>query len=113
MKALLITAGLLLSGATASFAQTAPAYEFMTVLESESQMGGQAKIIFAPAFQGKSEMPLEELPGGVSNKYHTVLRKNMEVVNQQLSGITVAGWELVHVSTDRMGTQYLFRKAKH
>ena len=115
MKHLLLAAALLVSAST--FAQSAPAgaYEFLTLAESQSQQGGFAKIIFAPAFQDKTEIALESLPGSISAaKYMNTYRKNLEVVNQQLEAITAAGWELLHVSATTLnpGHEYLFRRPK-
>ena len=58
MKHLLLAAALLVSVPT--FAQAAPAgtYEFLTLVEVQSQQGSFANILFAPAFQGKTEMAL-------------------------------------------------------
>lgn len=89
-----------------------PVYEFLTVLDSESQAKNMAKIVFAPPFQGKSEIQLEVLPGTISGKYMSIHQQNLQVVNQQLSDLTAAGWELVHVSGDGGETYYLFRKVK-
>jgi hypothetical protein len=114
MKRLLLACALL-SAPLASFAQAASpiAYEFLTLLESESQQNSFAKIMFAPAFQGKTEIQLEGLPGTASgNKFMTIHRQNLEVVNQQLEAITAAGWELVHVSADDRAREYLFRRLK-
>ena len=87
-------------------------YEFLTLLESESQASGLAKIVFAPAFQGKNEVPLESLPNVISKNYLATHRQNLETVNRQLEAITAAGWELVHVSTDERAHEYLFRRRK-
>lgn len=114
MKHLLFACALL-STPLVSLAQAAPpaTYEFLTLLESESQQNSFAKIMFAPAFQGKTEIQLENLPGTASgNKFMTTHRQNIEVVNQQLEAITAAGWELVHVSADDRAREYLFRRVK-
>jgi hypothetical protein len=115
MKHFLFAAALFMS--VPAFAQSAPtgAYEFLTLAESQSQQGSFAKIMFAPAFQGKTELVLESLPGTISGaKYMNTYRQNLEVVNQQLEAITAAGWELVNVSTSSLdhGHQYLFRRPK-
>jgi hypothetical protein len=114
MKLLLLAIGLLVAPLV-SLAQTSASatYEFLTLLESESQQNSFAKILFAPAFQGKTEIQLESLPGtAAGNKYMTIHRQNVEIVNQQLEAITAAGWELVHVSVDDRAHEYLFRRPK-
>jgi hypothetical protein len=114
MKHLLLAIALL-TVPLASHAQAAPSttYEFLTLLESEAQQNSFAKIMFAPAFQGKTEIQLENLPGTVSgNKFMTIHRQNVEIVNQQLEAVTAAGWELVHVSADDRAREYLFRRLK-
>ncbi|MGI4867580.1 MAG: hypothetical protein ACRYFZ_26910 [Janthinobacterium lividum] len=113
MKHLLLALALLL--AIPALAQTtAPTtYEFLTVVESQSQQGSFAKILFAPAFQGKTELPLQELPGtAAGGKYIATYRQNIETVNQQLETVTSAGWELVHTSSIDRGHTYLFRRRK-
>jgi hypothetical protein len=52
---------LLLAWACRAQAAAPTTYEFLTLLESESQASGLAKIVFEPAFQGKTEVPLERL----------------------------------------------------
>ena len=115
MKHLLLAVALLVSVPT--FAQSAPTGtdEFLTLAESQSQQGSFAKIMFAPAFQGKTELALESLPGTISAaKYMNTYRQNLEVVNQQLEAVTAAGWELVTVSPSTLdhGQQYLFRRPR-
>ncbi len=115
MKHLLLAVALLVS--VPAFAQSAPtgAYEFMTLSENQSQQGSFAKILFAPAFQGKTEIALENLPGTIAPaKYMNTYLQNKELVNQQLEAITAAGWELVYVSSNTLnsGHEYLFRRPK-
>ena len=113
MKTLLLAA--LLSLPIASLAQSAkpPVYEFLTVVDSEAQGSSWAKLLFAPAFQGKSQVQLEHLPGTTSgDKYLAVQQQNLQLVNQYLGEVTAAGWELVHVFGGEMKTSYLFRKEK-
>jgi hypothetical protein len=104
----------LLGASLACRAQAVPpvTYEFLTLLESESSNSGLAKILFAPAFQGKTEVPLESLPNPLAKNYIVAYRQNVETVNRQLEAITAAGWELVHVSTDERAHEYLFRRRK-
>ncbi|MDO7884292.1 hypothetical protein [Hymenobacter cheonanensis] len=115
MKRLLLALPLL-TVAFSSHSQTAQptAYEFLTVVEHETQYYKRAKIVFAPAFQGKSELGLESLPSSNSEKFPITLGKNLEVVNSQLEALTVAGWELVHVSSEAVSSshEYLFRRRK-
>ena len=107
---------LLLTIAFTSHAQTVQptAYEFLTVIEHETQYYNKAKIVFAPAFQGKSVLGLETLPASNSDKHLVTLGRNLEVVNRQLEAITAAGWELVHVSSEAVSSshEYLFRRRK-
>ncbi|MBH8567321.1 hypothetical protein KB206_00380 [Microvirga sp. STS02] len=115
MKHLLLAFAIL--AGPAAFAQSVPAtaYEFLTVAELQAQQDGLAKLQFAPAFQGKTEIQLERLPGTISAaKYMGAYRHNMEVVNQQLEAVTAAGWELVHVSSSPVmsGHEFLFRRPK-
>ncbi|MGI4874256.1 MAG: hypothetical protein ACRYFX_24115 [Janthinobacterium lividum] len=106
---LLLATALLLS--SPALAQTTPtAYEFLTVAECQSYQASASKVLFAPAFQGKTEVALADLPAG--NKFLAVYRQNLEVVNQQLADVTAAGWELVNVSTIERAHEYLFRRAK-
>ena len=107
-------AWVLLGAPLACRAQAAPpaTYEFLTLLESESQASGLAKILFAPAFQGITELPLLSLPGAGFGTYVAVHRQNLETVNRQLEALTAAGWELVHVSTNERAHEYLFRRRK-
>ena len=83
----------------------------------ESQTKAVAKILIMPAFQGKSEIQLEDFGGFSAEKNLAKLQHNTELVNQQLSELTVAGWELVQAypfasMPGLFTTRYLFRKAK-
>jgi hypothetical protein len=100
-----------------AFAQSAPvgAYEFLTVAEIQAQQDSFAKVLFAPAFDGKTEVQLVRLPGSAASaKYVATYRQNLELVNQYLAAVTAAGWELVQVSTGTVasGHEYLFRRLK-
>ncbi|NVO32292.1 hypothetical protein [Hymenobacter lapidiphilus] len=109
---------LALCGAPAfAFAQSAPvaAYEFLTV--AELKQDSDAKLLFAPAFDGKTEVQLARLPGATTNnraKFVATYRQNLELVNQHLAAVTAAGWELVQASpgTAASGHEYLFRRLK-
>jgi hypothetical protein len=121
----LLSAGLLLSGpvphAQAAVPTVAPAahgYDFLTVTSMESSTKSVAKILITPAFQGKSEIQLEDFGGFSAEKNLSKLQHNTQLVNQQLSDLTTAGWELVQAYpfTSVPGlftTRYLFRKAKN
>jgi hypothetical protein len=114
MKFLLLVYTLLAFPFASRAQSTAPtAYDFLTVVESQSQQSSFAKILFAPAFQGKTEQQLQDLPGtAASGKYMAIYRQNLEAVNQQLEAVTAAGWELVHVSSTDRGHEYLFHRRK-
>ena len=84
---------------------------------SESQSKTFARILIAPAFQGKSEIQLETFGGMASDARNLdKLQRNTLLVNQQLEALTGAGWELVQVypvtDTGVLITRYLFRKGK-
>ncbi|RZL14240.1 MAG: hypothetical protein EOO62_06010 [Hymenobacter sp.] len=121
----LLGAGLLLNspvaraqGATTSV-QAAHGYDFLTVTTIESISKNYAKLLFSPAFEGKSEIPLEDYSGLGLEKYFDKIQRNTLLINQQLSNLTVAGWELVEVHVapfmpaNPSTTRYLFRKAKN
>ena len=90
-------------------------YDFLTMTTSEGAKG-LSFILFAPAFQGKTDVPLETINMIGTEKYKERLRQNAQLINEQLSALTVAGWELVSVyptATLNNGRCYLFRKAKN
>jgi len=81
--------GLSLLVATTAHAQlgTPTNYEFMRVTEIE-KAGEDCRILFAPAFQGKTEVPLERLPGiPYTEKYYVAYRHNSEIVTRQLERV--------------------------
>ena len=114
---LALSASLLLA-TPAVFAQVVPphGYDFLTLTSMESSAKSAAKILLTPAFQGKSEIQLEDFGGFSIEKNLAKLQHNTELVNQQLSNLTAAGWELVQAypvtSTNLLTTRYLFRKAR-
>lgn len=118
-RELLVGAGLLL-GTQAAFAQGAAlpphGYDFMTVTTIEAGSKASSKMLLTPAFQGKAEVPLEILSAFGAEKYLEKVQANTQLVNQQLSELTAAGWELVTVYAGTVGalpsTRYLLRKAK-
>ena len=93
-------------------------YDFLTVTSMESGAKSLAKILIVPAFQGKSEIQLEDFGGFSTEKNIAKLQHNTDLIQQQLSELTVAGWELVQTypfisSPSLVTTRYLFRKAKN
>lgn len=100
-----------------ALAQITPgsAYEFLTVAVAESGSSKLSQITFAPSFQGKTQLQLEEIPASFEKTVQTHQR-NLVVVNQQLEALTVAGCELVQaLGTDSGGIherEYLFRRRK-
>jgi hypothetical protein len=119
----LLGAALLLSSPvahaqTAAVALAAYGYDFLTMTTVESPAKSLSKLLITPAFQGKTETQLEVFGGFVSaDKNLEILQRNTQTINQQLSDLTVAGWELVEVHTistvsNACTTRYLFRKAR-
>jgi hypothetical protein len=120
--------GLLLGGAlclTAApvGAQTAPhGYDFTTITTIESFRKSEAKMLITPPFQGKAEVALVD--GDVERLTKADIAKiseNTLLINQQLSALTAAGWELVQAyavaPSNSPGatppiTRYLFRKPR-
>lgn len=84
----------------------------MTIVEVQSSSRNASLIILAPAFQGKTDIPLDVLPGALSTKYWPTYQHNLEVVTQQLQAATAAGWELISNTAHTSGQNYLFRRAK-
>lgn len=101
---------------TAQAQAAPPAYQFLTVITLESGAKVLSKVIFSPAFQGKSEVDLEAFSGFSTTKNLEKSQRNALLINQQLEALTASGWELVHVypipETGTITTRYLFRKAK-
>ena len=95
-------------------------YDFLTVTEFEGLTKNKAKLLITPAFQGKTEVQLDDLNGSSFSvkKDLETFQRNTLVLNQQLSELTAAGWELVDISVISIltvgdtTTRYLFRKAK-
>lgn len=95
-------------------------YTFLTVTALESSSKNMAKLLFTPAFNGHSELPLEPVGAFSSAAVLEQLRHNEEVVTQSLGELSAAGWELIQVmptpfSPDKnvIATRYLLRKAKN
>ncbi|QKG58244.1 hypothetical protein GKZ68_17405 [Hymenobacter sp. BRD128] len=126
---LFFSAGLLLSS-PAACAQTAvqpgtPAahgYDFLTVTTIESGNERESKLLLSPAFEEQAEIPLANASlYSLSKDDFQKLSRNTATINQLLSRITVAGWELFQVyplappngaSSTPPIIRYLFRKAK-
>jgi hypothetical protein len=130
LSGLLLSAGLLLSSPVTYAQADVPAgvvaahgYDFLMVTTIEGLNKKLAQLIFTPAFQNQTLVPL--LPGSIlasSAEETERLSQNALIINNQLSNLTVAGWELVQVysvsPTSGAGynppvTRYLFRKAKN
>lgn len=119
-RATLLVAFLLPSG-KAAFAQSAAphaaVYEFMTITTLESSSKSASKLFLTPAFQGKTEVQLDDFNAFASEKNKEKFQVNAQTVNQQLSELSVAGWELVQVyplpTQGIFITRYLLRKAKN
>jgi hypothetical protein len=113
MKLLLLALAFLFS--FPALAQTAPAYEFLTLAVAESGSSKLSQLTFAPSFQGKTQLQLEETPASFEKSVQAHQR-NLVVVNQQLEALTAAGWELVQAfSSDTGGIherEFLFRRRK-
>lgn len=97
----------------------AQAYDFLLVTTIEASTRKMAKLLFAPAFQGRTEIQLESIGSLSSASLLEQLRQNNEVVAQTLGELSAAGWELIQVATapftgdrDVTTTRYLLRKAK-
>ena len=109
---------LLLGVYTTAAAQTTPprAYDFLTVLTLESGTKALSRILITPAFEGKTEVQLEDFGGLSISKNLEKAQRNTLLVNQQLTALTVGGWELVQVypvaEAGILTTRYLFRKPR-
>lgn len=97
----------------------ARSYEFRTMTVYESSAKAYARLVFAPAFNEHTELELEGLNTLTADKARDNQRHNAEVVNQSLSQLSAAGWELIEVHSGSwvrdpsvQTTNYLFRKAK-
>lgn len=118
----LLVAGLLLSGPVARAQGAVPTgtadargYDFLTVTTVEGNKA-QSYMLFSTPFQGKTELPLTSIMLMGVEKYKEAVIQNTRLINEQLSALTVAGWELIQVyavATPVNGRSYLFRKAKN
>ena len=119
---LLLSAGLVLSGPAAR-AQALPVpargYDFLTLTVIQSPYKNDCRLLLTPAFQGKIELKLEEENDLSSDKYRAHAQNNAVLLNQLLSELSVAGWQLADTHAAQQGpatsatvTRYLLRKAK-
>ena len=119
LRPLLLGLGLLLASSAARAQATPRGYDFLTLTALESNVKRFSKLLYSPALGSRTETQLEAL-SSLSNATNLEdARRNAELINQALSELTVAGWELVEVHTVPLGTatpvattRYLFRKAK-
>lgn len=120
---LLVGAGLVLGG-PAALAQSRPvsqhSYDFLTITVIQSPYKTDCRLLLTPAFQGKTELKLEEEYTLSSDKYRANAQSNALLLNQLLSDTSTAGWELVETHAAQQGpapsatvTRYLLRKAKN
>ena len=118
---LTLLAGLLSFTGFAQTAAPAPAttltYDFLTVTSSESSARTVSVVLIAPPFQGKSEIQLEAFGGIYNARNRERVQRNTVLINQQLTELTAAGWELFQVypqnyPPDLLTTRYLFRKVR-
>ena len=117
---LLLSAGLVLSG-PAAFAQTSQrGYGFLTITVIQSPYKNDCRLLLTPAFQGKAEIKLEEEYTLSADKYRANAQSNTLLLNQLLSDLSTAGWELAETHAAQQGpapsatvTRYIFRKAKN
>jgi hypothetical protein len=119
-------AGLLVAlGSHAASAQMLPAtngqpLDFMTLTSIEAPTKKMAKLLFAPAFNGRTEIQLESVGAFSTATILEQLRQNNETLTKALGELSAAGWELIQVSPapltvdkDVVTTRYLLRKAKN
>lgn len=122
LRRLVLSTGLVL-GTQAAFAQASVAaphgYDFLTITVVKSPYKTDCRMLVTPAFQGLSEVKLEEEYTLTSDRYRENLHHNTLLLNHTLSELSVAGWELVETHAALEGappapavTRYLLRKAK-
>lgn len=116
---------LLLVSLGASAQASRPTYDFMTISIVKSPYKNDCYLLLTPAFQGKSEIKLEEEYNLASDRYRANLQRNITLLNQTLGELSTAGWDLVDVHATVVGaeppglqptatlTRYLLRKAKN
>ncbi len=86
----------------------------------EAPTKNMAKLLIAPAFNGRTEVQLEPAGGFSAATILERVRHNNEVLAQSLGELSGAGWELIQVSPAPLvvdktvtATRYLLRKAKN
>ena len=100
-------------------------YDFMTISVIKSPYKNDCYLLLTPAFQGKSEIKLDEEYNLASDRYRANLQHNIELLNGTLGELSATGWDLVDVHSTEVGaeppglqptatiTRYLLRKAKN
>jgi hypothetical protein len=100
-------------------------YDFMTISVIKSPYKSDCYLLLTPAFQGKSEIKLEEEYDLASDRYRANLQHNTALLNGTLGELSAAGWDLVDVHLAEIGaepsgrvptatiTRYLLRKARN
>ncbi|MGI4873756.1 MAG: hypothetical protein ACRYFX_21565 [Janthinobacterium lividum] len=121
---LILTALLLLLTNRPAAAQLLPAAvpartsDFMTLTVLESPLKNMAKLLLTPAFNGRSEIQLEDAVVLASTRLEHLCHNN-EVLSQSLGELSAAGWELAEVHSvpfagdkDILPTRYLLRRPR-
>ena len=100
-------------------------YDFMTISVIKSPYKNDCYLLLTPAFQGKSEIKLDEEYNLASDRYRANLQHNIELLNGTLGELSAAGWDLVDVHSTEVGaeppgvvptatiTRYLLHKARN
>ena len=117
MSCALLPSAVVAWGQTVPEPQNAPhGYDFLTVTVLELTGKSMAKVLITPAFQGKTEIQLADMSSISTAKNVEVSQHNASVVNQQLSDLTIAGWELAAVFNSNVSgyaaPRYLFRRPR-
>jgi hypothetical protein len=119
-----VAALLLLASLSASAQASRPVYDFMTISLIKSPYKNDCYLLLTPAFQGKSEIKLEEEYNLAADRYRANLQRNTALLNETLGALSADGWDLVDVHSTVIGaeppgpvptatlTRYLLRKAK-
>ena len=97
----------------------AQAYSFLTLTLVTSPTKNMAKLLIAPAFNGRTAIQLEPVSAFLPASRLEQLRHNDEVLAQSLGELSAEGWELIQVSSasppeidkDLTLSRYLLRKA--
>lgn len=96
------------------------AYDFLTVTAIEAPTRPMAKLLFAPAVNGCTELQLEPVGAFSTATLLAQVRHNNELLVQSLGELSAAGWELIQVAPAPLttakevtATRYLLRRAKN